>query len=235
MVNLKAEVEKLFHEAVKDDQSITEINDVDDCLSYYDEENDRYRYYHYNDTPKTVASRIFMDKAVEHIIPKQSFASFLIDKIDPNALMVMEKLVFLWDNEEGRSGVRDMLEDEYGDEYAQYIAEDFLGQIWIDRQIPVINVSAIVESCNEIWDETFDPPFPLFFAEAVLQTVFHECRHLVYECNEIITIGKDTPYPQNGGTEDNIEEYGNAMAHKHLHDFYRIVSVKEAKNLKGKR
>lgn len=73
--------------------------------------------------------------------------------VDPNAIMVMERIVFIWEDGEGRSTIRNELFNFYDDEYALYIAEDMLGQTWVDRQIPVVNVSCIMETCIEDYNK----------------------------------------------------------------------------------
>ena len=124
------------------------------------------------------------------------------------------------------------MEDEYGDEYALFVAEDsLLGQLWVDRQIPVINVSAIMDSCMEIHDPVLDGPFGIFFTEALLQTIYHELRHLFYECNELIETGS-REYPADGSMEENVEEYADAQAAGDLVDFFTLISEKEVRHLK---
>lgn len=234
MINLRKDVEPLFQKALQGEMALSAANDKEDgsFLSYFDEENGYERIYYLEDTACTLGKRILMDVKVESFLPKEPFARFLIKNIDPNALMVMEKLVLLWDNEEGHSAIRDDLEKEYGDEYAQYIADgDTLGQTWVDRQIPVINVSSIYRACKEIHEERADGPFLNFFAEGILQTIFHEFRHLFYECNEIVPIGSGIIYPQDGGKEEFVEEYGNSKAHGDLHGFLQIIAGKGLRDL----
>lgn len=235
MINPKEHVNRLFQSALEGEKSLSRLETDGNYLAYYDEDGYYERHYYYDDTQEFIAGRILMDSKVESFLPKDKFAGFLMlagshmGQAGPDTFMVMEKLALIWDNEEGMSPVRDALEKEYGDEYAQYIAEDLLGQTWVERQIPVINMTVILESCKEIHMPNLDGPFDTFFLEAVLQTIFHELRHLFYECNEIVPIGKGTPYPQNGGIEDEVEDYGNAMATKMLHEFIDIVN-KDALN-----
>lgn len=228
MVNQKEHVNKLFQSAMEGEKSLSRLETDGNYFAYCDEDGDEYgieyeRHYYYDDTVETIASRILMDKQVEAFLPKQQLASLLEELAEADALMVMEKLVFLWEDEEGGSPVRDELEAAYDDEYAQFVAEGFIGQIWKDRQIPVINVSAIFDECAAFFEPALDPPFAAYFLEGVLQTMFHEMRHLFYECNEIVSIGEGTPYPQSGGMEDEVEEYGNRKAAMLLGRFLEIV------------
>lgn len=226
MINLKEHVNGLFLMALEGEKSVSCLEEDGNCFAYYDEDNDYERHYYYNDTPESIAGRILTDPEIDAFLPKDGLAGFIIENAGHDTLMTMEKLVIIKDDEEGRSPSRDKLEEEYHDEYAQFIADGFLGQTWTDRQISVVNVSAILESCHEIHEPSMDPPFDMFFLEAVLQTVFHELRHLFYECNEIVAIGEGTPYPQDGGLEDNVEEYGDKMASVLLDKFIEIVDGK---------
>lgn len=230
-VNPKDNVENLFHAAVAGDEHL-EVMDIDGCLAYYDGCNNYTRVYYYDDTAETVTKRIIMDEQVSQFLDRESLATFLVKKADHNAIMVMEKLAFIWDEDENTSPARKAMEDEYGDEYALFVAEDsLLGQLWVDRQIPVINVSAIMDSCMEIHDPVLDGPFGIFFTEALLQTIYHELRHLFYECNELIETGS-REYPADGGMEENVEEYADAQAAGDLVDFFTLISEKEVRHLK---
>ena len=75
----------------------------------------------------------------------------------------------------------------------------------VHRQTVIINVYEIKEVSDEFCHEDF--------CLGVLSTIFHELRHLVYECNEILEIGSEK-YPEDGYLEDNVEDYGNAYAEK---------------------
>lgn len=233
LLNPKKQVMDLFQKAIKDEKFLTVLEDKGQCLCYYDEENDYERRYYFDDTIESISNRIFMDSQVVTFLPKDAFAQFLFEKIDPNALMVMEKIVLVWDDEEGMSPIRDALEDEYGDQKAQFMATgDLIGQLWTDRQIPFINVSSIYESCCEIYMEEVDGPFNRFFATIILQTIVHECRHLFYDCNEIVMRGEGTAYPKNGYEEQFVERYGNSYARKNLSTFYEIIIQQGIENLK---
>lgn len=227
IINKKDDVEKCFCKVLAEEGSLSMEESDGNYFAYYDNENDYERHYYFNDTIETIEKRILMDKQVESFLPKDKLAQFLAVQLDVNAIMVIEKMVLLWENDEGMSPVRDALENEYGDEYAQYIADGFLGQTWVDRQMPVINVSSIYETSRVIHDDTLDPPFSEFFLESVLQTIFHESVHLFYDCNELISVGEGTPYPENGGAEAFVEEYGNAKAHETLQKFMDIVQKEQ--------
>ena len=231
IINPRGTMENLFRDAVTGDEHL-EAMDIDSCLAYYDRYDDYMRVYYYDDTAETVAERIIMDEQVRRLLDRQSLAAFLMKKVDCNAIMTMEKLAFIWDKDGTMSPARKAMADEYGDEYALFVAEgSLLGQLWTDRQIPVINVSAIMDSCIEIHDPVLDRSFGLFFTEALLQTIYHELRHLFYECNELIEIG-NREYPADGSTEENVEEYADAEADRDLADFFTLISEKEVNRLR---
>lgn len=197
-----------------------------------DEDNGREHIYYFNDTVESITKRLLMDSEVEAFLPVDALDAFLLKTLDPNAMMVMRRMVLLWDNEEGQSRARDALETEYNDEYAQYIATDnLLGQTWVERQIIIINVSAVFDICRELYKADGNMPFTHFFAAALLQTIYHESRHLFYECNEKVPKGPGTKYPENGGEEYLVEEYGNEMAWEHLKAFLRLLSKEQIERL----
>lgn len=222
IINPKDDVLKTFNEAIQDEDSL-EIYDVDEknnTIGYFDEENGYERTYYFNDTKETIASRIIMDEQVEKFLDKDALATFLFDNLDHNSLMVMENLVFTFDTEIDFSNVRNELEEKYGDEYAMYVGEDTLGVTWVERQTPLINISNLVESSVRIANEPDEYlSVDYIFTEGLLQTIFHECRHLFYECNEIVPDGDGTPYPKEGGREHYVEMYGNDMAEKYISEF----------------
>ena len=227
LINSENEVKALFNKAIEGEEDcLVPLEDEfikdDNIVGYFDEDNGYSRIYHYDETAETLEKRILLDEQVSKFIDKGALASFMLEYIDPNALMCMEYIAFIYETEDIHSTVRDILEEEYGDEYAQYIAEDEgqIGCTWVERQIPVINVSNLIQSSTKIAthpDEYLSDSD--IFKEGLLQTIFHECRHLFYECNEIVEIGEGTPYPQDGGLEDEVEDYGNMMAYKHIADF----------------
>lgn len=221
-INTKSEVLKIFNEAVKNEDSLA-VYDVDEdsnSIGYFDEENGYERTYYFDDTADTIKSRIMMDEQVEKFLNKDALAQFLFDNLDANSLMVMENLAFTFDTEIDFSSVRNKLEEKYGDEYAMYVGEDTLGVTWVERQTPLINVSNLVESSFRIASEPDEYlSIDYIFTEGLLQTIFHECRHLFYECNEIVPIGEGTPYPSKGDREHYVEEYGNDIAEKHISEF----------------
>lgn len=229
-INPKDVVKTLFTEATKDEESLCpleeEFDNQDNVFGYFDEDNGYLRIYHYEDTVESIEKRILLDEQAERFIDKEALAAFLIKYADPNALMCMEYLAFVYDaNEEEKSSeIRNLLEEEYGDEYAQYIAEDEgqIGCTWVERQIPVINISNMMQSSLNIADSLGDFPEDIF-VEGLLSTIFHELRHLFYECNEIVEIGDGTPYPEDGGVEDEVEEYCRNMTDQYLSEFKNTV------------
>lgn len=226
MINPKQAVEQRFHAAIEADPVRLEPCETEgNCFAYFNFHNGYNRIYFFDDTVESLSERILLDETVSAFLPKASLAGFLLQHMDPNALMVMEKLVLLWDDDEGKSPARDALEKEYSDEYAQYVADaGFLGQTWIERQVPVLNVRNIHDACRETYIPDTDGFFRTFFLESILQTLYHEFRHLFYDCNEIVPTGEGTRYPLFGDAENEIEAYGNRLAGIHLQAFKNIVN-----------
>lgn len=213
MINPRDEFMAKFNKAIEGENNLEVYPEESNTIGYWDEENEYYSIYHFNDSKESVAKRILMDKEVEEFLDKEALASFLLEYLDANSLMVMEKLVFVFGNPDKPSDIRHRLEEEYCDEYALYVGEDNLGVTWVERQICLINVSELLKNSVSIANyEGEYRSINYIFTEGLLQTIFHECRHLLYECNEIVEIGEGTEYASDGGEEYYVEEYGNDMA-----------------------
>lgn len=186
----------------------------------------RERYYYFPDTKESLVKRVLMDAECEKLLDKEKLTEFLLTHTDENALMVLRYIVFVWDDEDKeQSTARTFLEDDLEDEYAREIGdgEDYLGITWVEKQTVVINVRNILDSSIEIANEPGEThSLKEIFLEGLCQTIFHECRHLFYECNELIPIGQDTEYPSNGGLEDEVEEYGNTKSCLYLNEFTKV-------------
>lgn len=222
----KKELELSFAKAVEDENNLEILDLEDKALGYFDPDGGYERIYHYEDAPKTIKSRILMDTEVKSIIDLDRLSEFIFQNLDDNSLSVMEHLVFIWDDENKKDqSIRDVLEEEYGDEYAQEIGfnENMIGITWVERQIPIILVKQLLDTSIDIFQTEFDRSLLEIFTEGLCSTIFHECRHLFYECNEIVEIGPGTPYPQSGGLEDNVEDYGNYQMEQTIMDFVKCI------------
>lgn len=239
IVNPKKEFEEMYKKALEDCEDIELYEEQGNEVGYWDIENEYERIYFHSDTIETLKQRILIDPPLDTFLDKEKLAEFLLKYMDSNSIICMNKLALVYETEDNPSKVREVLEEETGDEYAWYIAElgdNQLGCTWVEKQIPVINVSNLVESANNI---ALHPDEYLtvedIFTEGLLQTIFHECRHLFYECNELISIGNDTKYPSNGGLEDEVEDYGNLMASKYIKMFAAdIVNIPEFEKIMPK-
>ncbi len=203
----------------------TEDNDGIITISYDAKHPDDFGYVSrsiYPQNTETVPSlyeRVLMDEKASFFINKDAFVIFLYNHIDVNSLQSLEAVALVWDDEETESLSREELCDWFGDEYAFEIATKELGCTWVERSIVIINISELIKSSVSIanepgeWRTASD-----IFKEGLIQTVCHECRHLLYECAEFVPIGPGTPYPATGGVEDAVEEYGNMEAERLLRD-----------------
>lgn len=167
------------------------------------------RYYYPEEIDKNhIRSHMLMDAKVSNLIHTDVLLDFLTNEIDKNALSVCECIAFIWDEEDNISTTRQKLADDFGDEYALYACEDTLGLTWTERQIILINVGLIYQINNEI---IYNDETDLLLG--ILSTIFHEFRHLLYECHELLELGPDS-YPYDGGEEIAVEDYGNSHAEK---------------------
>lgn len=209
------------------DIEILETNNPDQ-KAYYVLADDYERDYWNKVTDKKLESRVLMDSKVQQIIDKNMLTSFLNQHIDENSLMVLNHIAFIYETEEEESEIRENLENVYFDEYAREIGSDTLGITWVERQVVIINVSNILETSIDISEDPDEyHSADEIFIQGLCSTIFHECRHLLYECNELIDIGDDMEYPANGGLEDEVEEYGNKKMEQYINEFTKIINQHE--------
>lgn len=201
------------------------IFDMDDShIEYWDYVSGNYlvKYYQEHETAESLKQRVFVENAASKFINKDELVSLMYETVDKNALCAMKAVYFVFDDEEGHSDLRDKLEKETGDNYAQCVAENMLGITWIERSTVVINVRQLAETSLAISEEPDEHhTYREIFMQGLASTVYHEFRHLLYECNELIELGSD--YPFLGGTEEETEEYGNARAEEFLSKWNNVV------------
>lgn len=214
----KAEILASLQEWV-DDEEIEEFDEQGERTWYWDgEEIERIVYYLETDSVERIRGSIVADEEVKKLIDTDRLADFVWNYIDTNALMVLDGLMLVWDDDKGKSKARDEMEDRTGDEYAQFVGEDVLGMCWVDKQIVVINIRELMASSEEIALDHYETrSLEEIFQEGLVQTIIHECRHLFYECNEFVQLD-DELYPKNGGDEWRVEEYGNLETERLMRD-----------------
>ena len=182
-----------------DSEEIKIVEESVDHVEYFDNENEYSRIYYYPEsiTMKHIRNILLVDSKVKNHINIDRLTEFILNEIDINGLIVCRNIVL--------AESLQRLNSIFSDEYALDIADGVCGRLWTDRQIIVINVCMIKQVCDELLLDDAD------FLIGLLSTLFHESRHLIYECNELLSIGSEE-YPWDGGIEDNVEEYGNAHA-----------------------
>lgn len=164
-----------------------------------------------------IKNHLLMDLKVKNLINEEVLLDFLSDEIDKNALAVCEYIALIYDDDEV-SPSRKKLHDEYGDEYALYAGEDLLGLTWIERQVVFINVGVMEQVNDEIpYNDETD------FLIGILSTIFHEFRHMIYECHELLPFNSDS-FPATGGLEEEVEEYGNIHAEATYHKYQNLLN-----------
>lgn len=206
--------ESVIRGAIHTFQSENEVNilaEMDNYCEYYDEKSDYFRIFYYPEkiNKNHIQKILFMDNKVKEYINSERLSDFLLNEIDKNALASCRNIALVWEDENHKSDILQQLYDLYYDGYELCYIEDICGITWVKEQIIVINISEIKQVSDEFQDEFSDSDFCL----GVLSTLFHEFRHLVYECNEILEIG-NAEYPIDGGLETKVEDFGNIHAEK---------------------
>lgn len=203
------------------DNDICDLIFTEDYLEYTGNDGfgfySRRYYYPEKINRNHIKNHLLMDLKVKNLINEEILLDFLSNEIDKNALAVCEYIALIYDDEDEVSPSRKKLHYEYGDEYALYACEDLLGLTWIERQVIFINVGAIEQVNDEIpYDDETD------FLIGILSTIFHEFRHLIYECHELLPFNSDS-FPATGGFEKEVEEYGNIHAEATYHKYKKLT------------
>lgn len=206
----------------------------DELIGYFNEDIGEERLYFKQNTLDAIKIRTMYDKDISNLIDIDKLCGFISKYVDENSLVCMKNICFIYDNEhieEDCSSVRDNLYEKYSDEYAYYICEeDMLGITWVERQTVIVNVSELIKISIDIAEDPYEyRTAESIFKEGLLQTIFHECRHLLYECNDFIDFQNDFNYPLNGGTEEAVEDYGNSLADQYYDkiDFIKDEFLKD--------
>lgn len=206
-------IEKTF----ADDDSI-EIDEHDEKhISYYDKNEGYYRCYYFTEyeTLESFSKRVEWDKEVEKYINIDKYIEFIYRMVDRNSIMCLNRLYLIYEDENIDSKLRDEMYEESGfDEYSKYVCDKELGINWVDRSCIVINVSNIIEAVREVILHENEYRHEMLIG--IVSTTYHEFRHLLYECNEVVELDEEV-YKVNGGMEEEVERYGNDRTEETMH------------------
>lgn len=187
------------------------------------------------DSLQRIKDILLFDEKAKELINPDKVAEFIYNCVDVNALAVVNHIAFVYNEEDELpdDSCRYELEERTGDEYACEIGSEELGIVWVERSAVIVNVSNLVETSREIAEDNAEfygtsakSEFNRTFKEGLVQTIEHEFRHLVYECNEFTPLGS-TDYPHDGGLEKNVEDYGNREAENLLRNPKAHSYIKE--------
>lgn len=170
--------------------------------------------------PRTLADLIYIspDIPAKYQIDRFELADYLWNACDKNAFITLDELVVIWSEPEDPetfdppdfidAGTQHLFE-KFGDEYAYDVCSDYLGVMWFERNVVIVNLGQIVRASEQIAKENGDLCDPWFSLEnqvltGFLTTAIHELRHL--QMNTNIFLPEDL-YPLALGSEDAVEEY----------------------------
>ena len=194
---------------------------ADSYISYMDGTDyfERKIFFPESDSADRIRNMIAYDDKVKEYLDIDAVADFIYNCIDVNAVSSVQCVALLYDDEDsyntkGRNELMDIASDGC-DEYAYEICDEALGMTWVERSAVVINISNLLDSTQELYDEGLIDNINDEFRRAFVQTMCHEFRHAVYDINEFTPKdGSDPRYPLLGGEEDAVEDYGNEEAEK---------------------
>lgn len=206
--------EALIRKTIEEDEELEIVKATSDGLLLYDSQDAKYLPVRFlsNMSASALAGLIHISSAIpkEFLPDKAILAEYLWNNCDRNAFITLNELVVIWDDG-GYSCDPELerLADDYGDEYAKELACDYLGQLWNERNIVVINIGNIVETAKEISEENKDTYDSYFSFEnqvlqGFLQTAIHELRHLQMETNIFLP---EEEYPLHLAGEFYVEAY----------------------------
>ena len=111
---------------------------------------------------KTVRDAIYISDTIpkKWKIDADELAKYLWRVCDRNSFITLSRIIVFWDpwivddEEDDSDPYRQKLEDETGDDYANYLAEaPLLGQLWFERNIVAINAASIMVASKEVEKE----------------------------------------------------------------------------------
>lgn len=215
----ETDIRNAVQDVLANEKNVELVESTDTFIEYYDTEGDYSRIYYFPEKidRQHIRNILMYDKEVAEHINIESLIDFLLAEIDKNALSACQYILLQWEDDDGYSKAAQEFYNRTDDEYAVCALENIIGLTWVERQSVLINVRKILEVSDEFEDELSYEDFKLGF----LSSLFHEFRHLLYECHELIKIGTDE-YLQDGGIEEYVEEYGNTNAERTLRKYEKM-------------
>lgn len=170
---------------------------------------------------ETIRDTIYVSKTIPQkwSIDADALAQYLWRVCDRNCFITLAGMYIFWDPcaldpYAENDPERRHLVDVTGDEYAEYLAEPpFVGQLWFERNIVIINAAYILDVSQEIAASNRDLHDPWFSVEnqyqkGVLQTAIHELRHLQMDTNPFLP---EDIYPISDSSEEAVEAYSQEV------------------------
>lgn len=209
MILKKEEILQTISEEVE--QEDVEILEKDEThVSLWDNISDGYRYFYFDEhlTLKSLKERVYISSEADKLINPSNILSFIYNKIDRNALMVLNKIYFMCNEKD-----YEQLYQDTEDEYALYIMEDHLfGRNWTEQSIIIVDLTNIEKAVKETEKEDLEygleSHYYVDLYREILLTIIHEFRHLVFGCNSYVS---DEEYPWDLNTEEDVELYSKKI------------------------
>ena len=171
-------------------------------------------------SPQSLSDRIYIspDIPAKYQINQALLADYLWNTCDRNAFITLDEVVVIWSEPNDPESFEPSdftdagskhLYEKFGDEYAYEISLDFLGQLWFERNVVVINMGEIVRTAESIERHNSDICDPYFSLEnqvlvGFLTTAIHELRHLQMDTNILLP---EDEYPLSLCAEAAVEDY----------------------------
>lgn len=188
-------------------EGLTDIEEYDNHIEAYDEEEDIFLSFHY----KIDYNNLFDFGSLQ--VDKKQFFDILDECLEKILFLMPNKIYFISNEKE-----LDKLTEEYDTQSMDF--NNTLGINWLCDSVIVINVYQCRIVAKEIAYKT-NTPFINTFNEALWTTLIHELRHMMCDLGIIIP---EELVPVSEGAEEKVEEYGNecfwnSIYYKNYHCF----------------
>lgn len=207
--------EKDIYKLIREDENLYILEESEDgrFIILEDEEDAKEFAVHFLEkmNPEKLAELIHISPDIpeEYKIDKLALAEYLWNSIDKNMFLTLNELVLVWNDGERDDSELKRLYEETSDEFALFLSEGNIGQLWFDQNIAAINLYELMIVSKEIEEANSDLYDPFFHFEnqmltGLLTTAIHEIRHLGLETNIFLP---EEQYPYSLNAEAEVENY----------------------------
>lgn len=175
-----------------------------------------------NMTKKWLSEKIHIQsrkEESEYIFDFNGICDFILSHANKELFTTLDSIFFVFDEE----GLKE-LETYTGDSYAFDCIDldEYIGMMWYEKNIVIINVSLIEKMAKENADEFI--PANEQVSSGIVTTLVHELRHLMTLTNVLLT---DKECTENDKLEESVENYARNFEDINLISIGTFVNIKK--------